>query len=171
MALAVAHAQLGEKKGAAKALQELLAMVPDFPKTARQGLSVWLDPELAESYVDGLRKAGLELTGASEAGSGKPAAKQFGDTRLKTRTTESQTRAIRHSVRMGAHREENSGGTEGGFAFVAGALGAEVVIAEDAGGVAIVEIDLDGVVADLRCGIGAGFGLVHGQERGGRKVQ
>lgn len=61
--------------------------------------------------------------------------------------------------------------TESGFALVAGALLAEVVVAEDAGGVAIVEIDLDGVVADLRGGIGAGLWLVHGEKRGSRKIQ
>jgi hypothetical protein len=60
--------------------------------------------------------------------------------------------------------------TEGGGAFGAGALGAEIVVAEDAGGVAIVEIDLDGVVADLRGGLRARFGLVHGQERRGGEL-
>jgi TolB-like protein len=62
VALAVAHAQLGELDAAGKALQELLAMVPDFPRIARQGLSVWLDPDLVEHYVEGLRQAGLEIS-------------------------------------------------------------------------------------------------------------
>ena len=63
--------------------------------------------------------------------------------------------------------KDPSGLAEGGFAGVAGAMGAEVVVAEDAGGVAIIEIDLDGVVTDLRGGIGAGLGLVHGENQGG----
>jgi hypothetical protein len=41
-----------------------------------------------------------------------------------------------------------------------------VFVAEDAGVVAIVEIDLNGVIADLGGGLGANFGFVHGQ--GGR---
>jgi hypothetical protein len=41
-----------------------------------------------------------------------------------------------------------------------------VFVAEDAGAVAIVEIDLNGVIADLGGGLGANFGFVHGQ--GGR---
>ena len=53
---------------------------------------------------------------------------------------------------------------EGGFALVAGALGTEIIIAEDAGGVAIVEIDLNGVIADLRGGISTRFGLIHGEQ-------
>ena len=38
-------------------------------------------------------------------------------------------------------------------------------VAEDAGIVAIVEIDLNGVIADLRGGLGANFGFEHGQGR------
>jgi hypothetical protein len=60
--------------------------------------------------------------------------------------------------------------TEGGGAFGAGAVSAEIVVAEDAGGMAIVEIDLDGVVAYLRGGLRARRGLVHGQERRGGEV-
>ena len=48
---------------------------------------------------------------------------------------------------------------------------AQIVVAEDAGGVAVVEINLDGVVADLCGGIGARLGLVHGEERGGGEIQ
>jgi len=50
-------------------------------------------------------------------------------------------------------------------------MGAEIVVAEDAGGVAIVEIDLDSVVADLGGGIGARLGLVHREERGSGEVR
>ena len=45
----------------------------------------------------------------------------------------------------------------------AGADGAEIVVGKDAGGVAVGERDLDGVVADLRGGLRAGLGLKHGK--------
>ena len=67
LALAVAHAQLGEHEAAGKAVKELLALVPNFAVVARPGLAVWLDPELVEHYVDGLRKAGLEIDATSQA--------------------------------------------------------------------------------------------------------
>jgi len=54
---------------------------------------------------------------------------------------------------------------EGSGAFRAGTECAEVVVAEDAGEVAVVEIDLDGVVADLRGGVGAGFWFIHRKKR------
>ena len=38
-----------------------------------------------------------------------------------------------------------------------------MLVAEDAGIVAVVEIDLHGVIADLRGGLGADFGFEHGQ--------
>ena len=49
-------------------------------------------------------------------------------------------------------------------------MGAKVVVAEDAGGMAVVEIDLDGVAADLGGGIRAGFRFEHGEKRRGGKV-
>ncbi len=52
-------------------------------------------------------------------------------------------------------------------ALGARADGAEVFVAEDAGIVAVVEIYLNGVIADLAGGLGANFGLVHGQNRRG----
>jgi len=82
-----------------------------------------------------------------------------------TRKTRSARRS-KHPALTARPGEKDSRLAEGDFAGVAGAVSAEVVVAEDAGGVAIVEIDLDGVVADLRGGIGAGLGLVHGENEG-----
>ena len=59
---------------------------------------------------------------------------------------------------------------EGGIALRAGALGTEVVIAVDARGMAVVKGDLNGVIADLRGGLGSGFGLVHLEERRGLQL-
>jgi adenylate cyclase len=58
---AAAFGQLADQQAAQKALRELLAARPDFASTARQELEKWLEPALAEHFLDGLRKAGLEI--------------------------------------------------------------------------------------------------------------
>jgi len=59
--LAAAYGQLGEKERARAALQEVHALLPNFAATARDDMGKWLDPELTEHLIDGLRKAGLEI--------------------------------------------------------------------------------------------------------------
>ena len=59
--LAAAYGQLGEREAAAKALKELLRLRPDYAETGREKLEKWLEPELVEHWMDGLRKAGLEI--------------------------------------------------------------------------------------------------------------
>jgi TolB-like protein len=59
VARASALGQLGEHEPARKAVQELLALRPDFANTAREHLGKWFDPELVEHVIDGLSKAGL----------------------------------------------------------------------------------------------------------------
>jgi TolB-like protein/tetratricopeptide (TPR) repeat protein/predicted Ser/Thr protein kinase len=61
LALATAHAQLGEREAASRAVRELLAVRPDYATNARQELSNRWYPEFVELLVDGLRKAGLEI--------------------------------------------------------------------------------------------------------------
>ncbi|HSC26922.1 MAG TPA: protein kinase [Vicinamibacterales bacterium] len=56
---AALYGQLGERAAAGKALQELLALKPDFAEIARDQFSKWYLPELVEQLIDGLRKAGL----------------------------------------------------------------------------------------------------------------
>jgi adenylate cyclase len=60
--LAAAYAQLGEPTAAGSALRNLLAHKGDFARSARPFLANWLDPQLAEHVLDGLRKAGMETT-------------------------------------------------------------------------------------------------------------
>ena len=60
---AAAYGQLGERQAAQKALRELLAARPNFAATGRQELEKWFEPELAEHFMDGLRKAGLDIAG------------------------------------------------------------------------------------------------------------
>lgn len=59
--LAAAYVQLGDVAAARKALDDLLAQKPDFARSGRQLMKKWFDPELVEHFMDGLRKAGLEV--------------------------------------------------------------------------------------------------------------
>ncbi len=58
---AAAFGQLDERERAQKAVKELLAIRPDFAAAAREEFGKWFDQELVEHYVEGLRKAGLEI--------------------------------------------------------------------------------------------------------------
>jgi TolB-like protein/Tfp pilus assembly protein PilF len=58
---AAAFGQLGEQEPARKALEELLAVRPEFARAAHEELGKWFDPDLVEHFVDGLRKAGLGI--------------------------------------------------------------------------------------------------------------
>ena len=60
-ALAACLGQLGRREEARKALQDLLALRPDFAAAARQEYTKWYGPEVIEHLMDGLRKAGLEV--------------------------------------------------------------------------------------------------------------
>jgi TolB-like protein len=61
LALATVYGQLGEQQAARKAVQDLLAIRPDFPAVARQELGKWWDRELTGHLIEGLRKAGLDI--------------------------------------------------------------------------------------------------------------
>jgi serine/threonine protein kinase len=61
LVLAAAHGQLGEREAARSALQELLALMPNFAVVAREECAKWWEPPLVEHLLDGLRKAGLEI--------------------------------------------------------------------------------------------------------------
>lgn len=58
---AAAYGQLGEREAARKAVGELLAIRPEFGRAAREEFGKWHEPELVEHFVDGLRKAGLDV--------------------------------------------------------------------------------------------------------------
>ncbi len=58
---AAVYGQLGMREPAQKALQELLAIRPDFALVARQEFDKFYDSELVEQLIDGLSKAGLEI--------------------------------------------------------------------------------------------------------------
>jgi adenylate cyclase len=58
---AAAFGQLGERERAQKSVKDLLAIRPDFAVAARKEFGKWFDAQLVEHYVEGLRKAGLEV--------------------------------------------------------------------------------------------------------------
>ena len=60
--LAAAYGQLDENDAAAKALQALLTLRPALAATIRKDSRKWFDPEYVAHLIDGLRKAGLELS-------------------------------------------------------------------------------------------------------------
>jgi serine/threonine protein kinase len=60
LALAAAYGQLGEREPGQRALDQLLALRPGFPREAREELRKWWDLDLTERLLDGLRKAGLD---------------------------------------------------------------------------------------------------------------
>ena len=57
--LAAAHGQLGELAAAGSALRDLLAGKEGFARSGRQFFGKWFEPELVESLMSGLGKAGL----------------------------------------------------------------------------------------------------------------
>jgi TolB-like protein/class 3 adenylate cyclase len=59
--LAAVYGQLGEQQRARTALRELDALVSNFGTIAREEFGKWLDAELTEHLLDGLRKAGLQI--------------------------------------------------------------------------------------------------------------
>jgi tetratricopeptide (TPR) repeat protein len=61
--MAACHGQLGERDAAAKALQALLKLRPDFADTICKEVEKWWNPDYGERFIDGLRKAGLEIEG------------------------------------------------------------------------------------------------------------
>jgi tetratricopeptide (TPR) repeat protein len=62
-AMAACYGQLGEDDAAGKALRNLLKLRPDFADTIRKDCEKWWEPEYGKRFRDGLRKAGLKITG------------------------------------------------------------------------------------------------------------
>jgi TolB-like protein/Tfp pilus assembly protein PilF len=66
--IAMCYGQLGMREAARTALQELLAIRPDFAKTAREEFGRWFqDLAFIEHQIDGLRKAGLDVPAPARA--------------------------------------------------------------------------------------------------------
>jgi eukaryotic-like serine/threonine-protein kinase len=68
MALAAAYGKLGDREAAGRSLRELLAVKPDIAAEAGNELGKWnTEPAVREAWIDGLRRAGLEI-GPDEGG-------------------------------------------------------------------------------------------------------
>ncbi|MBZ5706430.1 MAG: protein kinase [Acidobacteriia bacterium] len=67
MFIAAASGQLGEADTAAKAVRDLLKVRPDLPAIMRTQVEKVWDPEYGERFLDGLRKAGLEIPDTESA--------------------------------------------------------------------------------------------------------
>ena len=66
VALAAAYGQLGELEAARNAVQQLLAVRPDFAVLAREELGKWWDAELVEHRSKGSARRGLRLPARTE---------------------------------------------------------------------------------------------------------
>lgn len=60
--LAATYGQLGEQQAASQALGEMLKLVPNFGQAAPMLKSIWFSPGMVERVLEGLRKAGLQIT-------------------------------------------------------------------------------------------------------------
>jgi TolB-like protein/Tfp pilus assembly protein PilF len=65
VAMAAAYGQMGESEAARKSLNEVLRLAPAYAISARERHAKWFAPELVEHLMDGLRKAGLEISDES----------------------------------------------------------------------------------------------------------
>ncbi|HTI37119.1 MAG TPA: protein kinase [Vicinamibacterales bacterium] len=71
--LAAVCGQLGERAAAEESVREVLALKPDFPQIAREEFAKWYPPELVERLIEGLRKAGLDISGDANVAPLSPA--------------------------------------------------------------------------------------------------
>jgi pentatricopeptide repeat protein len=65
--LAMCYAQLGRMEEARKALGDMLALKPNYAEVARELHGRWIQPDLVEQLMDGLRKAGLQIADKARA--------------------------------------------------------------------------------------------------------
>jgi adenylate cyclase len=61
-AMASAYGQLGDSGAAGRSVRDLLRLKPDVVLTARDEIGKWFDADFTEHLIDGLRKAGLEIS-------------------------------------------------------------------------------------------------------------
>src|SRR5688572_31721106 len=59
--LAAAHGQLGEQQPASAAVRALMTQIPSFSANPRAILNTWIQPDMVEHLIQGLRKAGMSI--------------------------------------------------------------------------------------------------------------
>jgi len=85
-AMAAAYGQLGERDAARKSLNEVLRLAPAYALSARERLAKWFAPELVEHILDGLRKAGLQVSDEAAKPRSSPATPASGITAAAARS-------------------------------------------------------------------------------------
>jgi len=93
--LAAVHGQLGHHEAAQKAVQDLLALRPNFPAEARRHFLKWWNPEPTEHMIEGLRKAGLDIPDADAPS----ATISSTSTAVRTSSAASGSAAVREPIR------------------------------------------------------------------------
>ena len=88
---AAALGQLGQREAGQQAVQELLALRPDFATSVRRDYGKWWNSKTVEHLIDGLRKAGLEIAPekegeASALGSARSSSSDSGTFRTEERS-------------------------------------------------------------------------------------
>jgi TolB-like protein len=68
--LAAAHGQLGEQHSATAAVRALMMQVPGFSANPRAILSTWIQADMVEHLIEGLRKAGMSIAESLRSGGG-----------------------------------------------------------------------------------------------------
>ena len=68
--LAAAHGQLGEHEPASAALRALSMQIPSFSANPRAILNTWLQADMVEHLIQGLRKAGMSIAESLRSGGG-----------------------------------------------------------------------------------------------------
>jgi TolB-like protein/cytochrome c-type biogenesis protein CcmH/NrfG len=71
MMIAAAYGQLGDTEGGAKAVADLLKFRPELPAIMRKQVAKVWNPEYGDRFLEGLRKAGIEIPEAGAAASQK----------------------------------------------------------------------------------------------------
>jgi len=97
MLVAAACGQLGDLEGGAKAAADLLKFRPDIPAVVPKQVAKLWNPEYCERFLEGLRKAGLDIPDAeAEAGpvrAGETTSAKSPSSGIRTKTPSGQARA------------------------------------------------------------------------------
>src|SRR3954462_140455 len=98
--LAMCYAQLGRMEEARKALRDMLALKPNYAEVARELHGRWIQPDLVEQLMDGLRKAGLSIPGNGSSDSPKRSGT------VTTKTDRAKSVAVLPFVNMSADKSD-----------------------------------------------------------------
>ena len=63
--LAASYGQLGEQQPASAAVRALTTLIPSFSANARAILHTWIQADMVEHLIQGLRKAGMAIAEAA----------------------------------------------------------------------------------------------------------